>query len=170
MKLIWHDFKTIDSTHSCAKNMVENSILENTLLITSESQTNGYGTKQNVWESPKGNLYATFCIQKQAIALRKDETISIFTANLLKQAIYALTAIETTIKHPNDIMLNEKKCAGILCSIETDKANNEIFCISMGCNTKIAPKTNQPTTAIKCDRKMLILEWIEQLKKAIKQF
>ena len=158
MKIEWYQFKIINSTQTYATKLASTKKLTKPILITATQQTNGYGTKSQIWQSPPGNLYATFCIKKQY-----DNTIqfSIIAAEYLKIAIKEITNKEVEIKEPNDLMYKGKKCSGILCTWITDLEGSDILCIGIGFNTKIAPKTTQPTIAIKCNPKDLILRWIE---------
>ena len=166
MRLIWHDLESVDSTQNFAKKIIKNFVIKEPILVTARRQNGGYGTNGHLWKSPSGNLYATFCISKKTLP-KNAEPISIFAAEIMKKAIKNLTKIEIEIKFPNDLMLDKKKCGGILCEIENDQSGAEIMCIGIGINTKKSPKTSQPTTKIDCDPKKLILEWVEIFKNYI---
>ncbi len=177
-KLIWKHFKQTPSTQTMAIETVSNEVLKKPLLITADVQTQGYGTNQREWKSPSGNLFATFCILEADFnsLLYKHESIqqkhnrsneAILCAQIMQNAIMKLTGKTTTLKEPNDILYMYKKCAGILVSKIEDKQRNTVLCIGIGFNCAVAPKTTQPTIAIKCNKYELIFSWITLLSQGI---
>ena len=91
-------YKNLESTHILAKEKPEEEI-ENGMVILAENQTSGIGTHGRKWFVEKGkNL--TFDI--------------VVIAECIVKTLKELYNIETKIKMPNDIILNNKKLAGIL--------------------------------------------------------
>jgi BirA family biotin operon repressor/biotin-[acetyl-CoA-carboxylase] ligase len=160
VNLIWEHLKTIDSTQTFAHKYIRENPIAKPVLITSDIQTNGYGTKNSQWESPNGNLYATLCFKPKYLNLSE---ISIISAKIMQIAIKEIAKIDVEIKEPNDLMYKNKKCGGILCTWETDASENEILCIGVGVNCKQAPQTSQATTIIPCDSKKLAICWANKL-------
>jgi len=125
---------SIKSTNKFAK---QNSVPHDNLIITNY-QTSGKGRFDRDWRSEKGtNL--TFTIVKQIDFFNTDQIHLIYAVSYgiyksIKKIIEKEDSISKHtlyIKWPNDILLNNKKVAGIL--IET-KPKNNIFIIGIGIN------------------------------------
>ncbi len=113
MRLRHIHFETISSTNTWAKKHCFPNTDE-LIVVTADHQTHGRGRFDRTWVSPPNvNIYATYCL-----ALPQT---SPFLANIPQiLALSAITTLEdldinTGLKWPNDILLNEKKIAGILC-------------------------------------------------------
>ena len=173
--LNWHHFAEVDSTQTKANEILAKQEWNNAILITADTQTKGYGTKGQKWESPKGNISATLCLEKNQfwkfvrkhnIEGKEQNPIIIF-AKIVQKAAYELTKKELQLKLPNDLLYKNKKCAGFIITEATDIKNQEIYCIGMGINCKQAPTTTQPSTSIGCDKLKLlekILSHISSIK------
>ena len=120
-KLEHTHFKTIDSTQTHAlKTLAEKPLDPSCVhLFTADEQTAGIGSGSRRWESPKGNLYATFVFPWSME--------HIMLAPLVPQ-IAALSVCETLekfglrpqLKWVNDILLGGNKSGGVLCQFESD--------------------------------------------------
>ena len=83
-------------------------------LILTDNQTNGKGRRQNKWVStPEKSLTFSFILHSE-LELEKMGLLPLLTGISIVKGITAATAIQTGLKWPNDIMLNEKKMGGIL--------------------------------------------------------
>lgn len=143
-------FETIDSTNTWAKNHA--SILDphKITCITAKEQTAGRGRFKNQWLSfPEKSLCATlyFCVPKNSSYIQN-------LAQLLSiSCCKSLTHFGFTpkIKWPNDILLNEKKVAGILCEItQVEELSGVVLGIGLNVNvdqTNIE-QINQPATSL----------------------
>ena len=100
-------FKTVSSTNDIAKKLGEEGKMN--LLIVAEQQTKGRGRNNRIWISEIGGLYGSFVLNKSSglplvMALAVSETVN--------QVVFPKIS---EIKWPNDILINGKKIAGILC-------------------------------------------------------
>jgi BirA family transcriptional regulator, biotin operon repressor / biotin---[acetyl-CoA-carboxylase] ligase len=84
--------------------------------VTAVTQTRGRGRSRREWISPPGNLYASLSIVQPAPIERAPELA--FVASLaVRDAVVAEApevAPQLTFKWPNDLLLADQKCAGIL--------------------------------------------------------
>ena len=149
MQIQRYHFSTIDSTNSWAKANVENwtassdEIMKETdfamTLVTAEEQTGGRGRFNRLWESPRGvNIYATFCF---LVAPTRSDIRQI--PQLL--ALAASQVLETyqfspLIKWPNDILIQGKKIAGILCETTMHESLLGVVC-GIGLNVNMTKET-----------------------------
>lgn len=107
-------FDTIDSTNTWAKKNAETLDQNELTCITAQEQTAGRGRFDRKWISPKGeNIYATFyfCLPLDCSFIANlGQILSLSCVSVLKKKGFA-----AQIKWPNDILLDGKKVAGILC-------------------------------------------------------
>lgn len=105
---------------------------ENTAVYTFD-QTKGRGQYGNIWKMHANqNLAFSFCIQKGKICY-SNSMFNYYTAVLFQKFFANLTNEKVKIKWPNDLILNNKKFAGIL--IEVKKIDNvEVFIVGIGIN------------------------------------
>ncbi|KAL7558901.1 hypothetical protein ACA910_019435 [Epithemia clementina (nom. ined.)] len=127
------------------------------LVIIADQQTNGRGTKGRKWEggSESGNLYLTICIPfgilpvmptllpLQVAVLVADETLQSLSkcregAFTTESEDDVLSKAKVGVKWPNDVLINEKKLAGILIESETVEANTWLL-VGIGTNIAFAP-------------------------------
>ena len=107
-------------------------------MVTSKTQENGRGRNGREWESAEGNLYLSILLRD----LNQE------TAHQLP-LIAALAAVETIesylldddveLKWPNDVLIDGKKIAGILCESEFAGDKLEYVIIGIGLNVESAP-------------------------------
>lgn len=115
---------------------------ENTTVYTFD-QTKGRGQYGNTWDTlTDQNLAFSFCVQKDKIYY-SNSLFNYYTAVLFQKFFANLTNAEVKIKWPNDLILKNKKFAGIL--IEAKKVNNvEVFIIGIGVNVLQTDFQNLP--------------------------
>jgi BirA family transcriptional regulator, biotin operon repressor / biotin---[acetyl-CoA-carboxylase] ligase len=132
-------FNTIDSTNKWVKRNLDKLSHDSINLITTNEQTAGQGQFKRPWSSPdEGNIYATYHFTRplESSTLPKVGQICALTLyQLLKQS-----SISVQLKWPNDILLKDKKLAGILC--ETTRHSNLIhFIVGIGINVNMSAET-----------------------------
>jgi biotin-(acetyl-CoA carboxylase) ligase len=116
---------------------------EKLIWLAARTQDSGRGRAHHRWESFEGNMHLSFLafdVPKEtmtwaplAIACALHQTVSQFTKpNQLK------------IKWPNDLYLDSKKCAGILCeSLASDGPDVRDILIGVGINLHQAPSAGE---------------------------
>ncbi|MBA5724322.1 biotin--[acetyl-CoA-carboxylase] ligase [Candidatus Liberibacter sp.] len=107
------------------------------LWIVASRQTNGRGRRGKVWVSDAGNLYASLLLVD---SLSKDllALLPFAIAVAVRSAIanFAPIGVDIKIKWPNDLLIFQRKVAGIL--IETSKLKNDLQAIVIGIGINIA--------------------------------
>lgn len=152
-------FDEISSTQTALCDLVRSGDINNDLCIVAKSQTQGIGSRLNEWESKAGNLYFSFCMQKNH--LPSDLPVvsaSIYFAFILKE-ILAGFGSKIWLKWPNDFYLNDKKIGGVM----TNKLGDFFVC-GMGINL-----VNSPKFAAVLDIKIEIYELLEKFFKILEK-
>ena len=110
-----------NSTNLDAWNHIDDGSEEGEIFIT-DNQKKGRGRRQNNWVSTQDKSLTVSFILYPKIGLDKLGLLPILTGVSIVHGIKSSTSIQTGLKWPNDIMLNEKKLGGIL--IESRKTQN----------------------------------------------
>lgn len=129
-----YQYKTIRSTQQLAISFAETDIInENGTVILADEQYDGKGRGNKKWISPKGGLWMSLII-KPRIELDKINILSLIAAISVCEAINETYNLETRIKWPNDIVINNKKIAGIIIDSSIEDSNIEYVVIGIGIN------------------------------------
>ena len=109
--------------------------------VVAQRQTGGRGRHGRAWASPPGNLYASLVLIDPCEVARAPE-LGFVTGTALFEAARALTGLDhprLSLKWPNDLMVDARKCAGIL--LEGHHLGDGAFAlvIGVGVNVTHAP-------------------------------
>ncbi len=100
------------------------------VLVLAEAQDKGKGRLNRTWVSPSGvNLYLSLLLRPFQ-EVREFPLFSLATAVAIVKAIRVATGLPVVAKWPNDILLDDKKIAGIL--LETGKKSGEVPYLVIG--------------------------------------
>jgi BirA family biotin operon repressor/biotin-[acetyl-CoA-carboxylase] ligase len=101
------------------------------LVVLAEEQTRGKGRGGNKWVSGKGD--SILCSILLAECRLSAELLPLITAVAVAEAIGKCVKAEAKIKWPNDIVLKNKKMAGIL--VESKRAGGHVaYIVGIGIN------------------------------------
>lgn len=115
-------YDEVKSTNTIAKFFTKNNC-ENGTVIISEKQTHAKGRSGKDWDSPKGGIWLSIVLYP-LIEINKVPLITIATGVAIAKTFEKIGIKNAKIKWPNDILINNKKIAGIL--IESKTKNNAI--------------------------------------------
>lgn len=132
-------FENLNSTNTYALEWVKEHPHELSLVVAGQ-QTAGYGRNQRAWHSHQA-ASLTFSV---ILYPSKEEKAHLPLFSPLA-ALAVCTAIErfdinkdVEVKWPNDVLVNHKKCAGILSEAVWDEADLRGLVIGIGINTGAA--------------------------------
>lgn len=108
-----HVYGIIDSTNEQAWNLWERGEGEGTLVIA-EHQTAGRGRFGRNWFCPKSKGILMSLILEPSYSLNNTASTTIAASLAVADAISEITGIQSHIKWPNDVVINDKKVCGIL--------------------------------------------------------
>ena len=143
-------FETIDSTNTWAKNHWQEWDPLGLTIVSATTQTAGRGRFKRQWHSPPHvNLYVTYCFWLKNHTL----TIGHVPQLLALAAVHVLEKMNflPTIKWPNDVLLQGKKVAGILCETIVINEKRGIVC-GIGLNVNMTKEDlsliDRPATSL----------------------
>lgn len=119
-----HYFATVDSTNNVAKELAGNGAEEGTIVVAEEQQA-GKGRRGRSWYSPAGTGISLSIILRPRLEPQDAPKFTLVAAVATARAITAATGVNAQIKWPNDLLINGRKCVGILTEM-----NAEIGCIN----------------------------------------
>lgn len=131
-------FDTIDSTNKKAKDIADSS--SDGTVVISEEQTAGRGRLGRSWTSTKGKSLLISILLKPNIDPSKVSNITLLGAVALVKTLENF-GIEGLIKWPNDIIINDKKIAGILTEMSGEI--NQVNYIVMGIGVNLYVKSEE---------------------------
>lgn len=126
-----------DSTNSQAKRLAAEGAAEGTVVVA-ESQTSGRGRRGRSWFSPAGQSIYASIILRPSMAPPQTPQITLMTAVAVARALREATGLNANIKWPNDILIADKKIAGILTEITTDMDAVDYVVVGLGVNVNTA--------------------------------
>lgn len=108
-------FDSLDSTNNRAAQMIDADTSEEGLTIVALEQTAGKGQRGNVWKGePAQSLLMSIVLQPK-VPIDAQFSFSAAVAVAVATVIQDLEPeLNVCIKFPNDIIINDKKAAGIL--------------------------------------------------------
>ena len=127
-------FDDIDSTNIKAKELAQKNA-ENGSIIISEKQTLGSGRFKRKWVSPIGGLWFSLILRPTIPPTEAPKITQIAAASIYKTL--SDLNIMSTIKWPNDILLNDKKLCGILAEMKCDMDSVHYLVLGIGMNINI---------------------------------
>jgi len=115
----------VSSTNDLAKELAEKRCEE--FIVLAESQTSGRGRNERSWYSPPGGLYFSLVLRPD-FDFDKYPLIGLAMGLAIAQILDDL-GIEAKLKWPNDVLVNDKKIAGILA-----ESKHNYFVVGVGVN------------------------------------
>jgi len=111
------------------------------MCVKARMQSEGRGRHGREWLSQEGNLFCSFLLRPHCSAQDVGQ-LSLIAGLSLIQAIEALGAHTTPIlKWPNDVLIEQCKCAGILLETAiTNDGNVDWVVLGLGVNIVSAPE------------------------------
>jgi BirA family biotin operon repressor/biotin-[acetyl-CoA-carboxylase] ligase len=148
---IIHQFGSLNSTNSHAFELANLRQISHGEIILADQQSQGRGRQNRNWISPLGNLYFSLVLQPK-IAAQKIPQISFLAIVALGQAVEKLVGMSNLInfKWPNDLLIGQKKVAGLLLESKIAQQNCEFVIVGIGVNIDSKPEnTIFPAASLK---------------------
>ena len=112
-------------------------------VVAAERQTLGRGRLQRHWHSEAGGLYFTVVMRPNVapmVSLRVNFCASLVMALTLQQ----LYGIHAAVKWPNDILVSDRKLAGMLSEMEAETDRVAYVNVGIGLNVNNDPSPAAP--------------------------
>jgi BirA family biotin operon repressor/biotin-[acetyl-CoA-carboxylase] ligase len=127
-------FKRVDSTSNYVATLLKETKAVNGMVILADEQSDGRGQRGAKWQSSPGeNLLFSFYIQYPSLAILHQQSITHATSLAITHCLNYFN-IDAAIKWPNDIVIGNKKIAGILIENQFQGKNIKSSIIGIGLN------------------------------------
>lgn len=133
-----HD--SLPSTQDTVKDMARAGRPEG-IVVQAMRQTNGHGRHGRKWVSDKGNLYLSLLL-KPASDARHIGQMGLLAGLAVVETVrkYVEDPEVVSLKWPNDVLLRNEKCAGIIVETQlTEKNSLSWVAMGIGINVASAP-------------------------------
>ena len=129
-----HYYDVLDSTQTIAHKLAQDGAPEGTVVI-SEEQTAGRGRMARPWESAHGTGIWMTVIVRPDVTPQQASSYTLVVAVAISKAIKALYKnVEPAIKWPNDLLIDGKKCTGILTEMRAEADCVQALLVGIGIN------------------------------------
>ena len=126
-------YPTIGSTNDRALDLAEAGEPEGSLVVA-EEQTEGRGRRQRIWLSPaRQGIYASL-ILRPGVPRTRAPLFTFMAAVAVARALDTICDVRAGIKWPNDVMVGNRKIAGVLGEMRGAEPEVDALVIGMGVN------------------------------------
>jgi BirA family transcriptional regulator, biotin operon repressor / biotin---[acetyl-CoA-carboxylase] ligase len=168
----WHGhyFDVVDSTQECARAAARDGAPTRSIFVA-DYQRAGRGRADRRWlASPGSALLASMLFREQCAtaAFRPWRYTSLVSLALVQAITCHLPAVAVAIKWPNDVMLQDRKVAGVLAETTWDGHTLQAI-VGLGLNVSAAPVDVPLATSLRIaangavERGDLLLTFVSQL-------
>ena len=170
---VTHYYSEVTSTMDIARSLARDGAPSMTVVVA-EKQTLGRGRLNRDWHSEIGGLYFTVVLRPNLTPMessRVNYCVSL-TMALTLQNLYGVGA---AVKWPNDILVNDRKLAGMLSEMEAETDQINFVNVGIGLNVNNDPLDSAPgAVTLKeilgypVSRKNILMNFIDALENRIK--
>lgn len=131
----------VESTNRIAADWAVAGVPEGACVVADE-QTGGRGRLTRSWHSPAGlNLYLSVVLRPQALPMDVPQ-ISLLGALAVGRAVESVMANppEIQVKWPNDVLIGDRKLAGVLCEMKSELDRVHFVVVGIGVNVNVMPE------------------------------
>lgn len=126
-------YDVVDSTMNAAFQLAFEGAVEGA-LICSESQAKGKGRLGRQWKSPaRKGIYASIILRPE-FHPSDVARITLLSAVAVCEAVRKFSGIQAVIKWPNDLLVGNKKLAGILMELSAEMDSVRFVIVGIGIN------------------------------------
>lgn len=163
-----HYHEELDSTMDAARRLARNGCPAGTVVIAGR-QTRGRGRMARDWQSDEGGLYMTLVLRPELAVLESPKVC--FAASLeLARTLREAFGVDAAVKWPNDLLVDERKLAGMLSEMEADGDLVRFVNIGVGINVNNDPPAALSAVSLKqllgreVSRRDLLAAFLERLE------
>lgn len=145
-------FDSIDSTNAEALRAIERGQTA-PFLVLAERQTAGRGRRGRRWVSPFGeNIYYSLVLRIEG-GMRQLEGLSLVVGLAVMQTLRELGILDVGLKWPNDVLVGQKKIAGILLELVGDPADvcHVVLGVGINVNMQMTDEVDQQWTSMRLE-------------------
>jgi len=170
---LWTQLRVVEETQSTNADMARaaRSGAPEGLVVSAEHQTAGRGRLGRTWAAPpRSGLAVSVLLRPAGVPSRSWPWLPLLTGVAVQETLRSLTGLSARLKWPNDVMLDERKVAGILVE-RVETADGPAAVIGLGLNVELTaeelPVPEATSLALAgagdVDRTALLIEMLRHL-------
>lgn len=128
-----HHFFRVTSTNVLAMEAAQAGAPEGTVLFA-EGQTAGRGRGGHSWTSPASTGVYMSVILRPQLPPADVLALSLLAGLATQEAIEQVTGLKVDLRWPNDLLIEEKKCCGILVEMNGEATRVRFAVVGIGLN------------------------------------
>ncbi len=106
-------------------------------VLVAEQQTAGRGRLGRVWQSPpRAGIAMSVLLRPAGVAVQRYGWLPLLAGVALVEAVRQLAQLDAVLKWPNDLLIDERKCAGILTEATPTDTGTAVV-VGIGLNTTL---------------------------------
>lgn len=153
----------VDSTNNYTAKLLSEGKMAHGTVILAEKQTAGRGQRGNLWHSASGKQFTCSIYAATAfLSVERYWYLNLAVALAVHDTIQAFISEKPMIKWPNDVLVNDKKMAGIL--IETQWNAGMINGAIIGVGINLQRESDLPSSCSLSDFTDTIPEILEMAR------
>lgn len=133
-----HYHAEVDSTMNLARELAAAGC-PHCSVVVADKQRAGRGRLQRHWLSAEGGLYFSMVLRPELLP-REAPLVNLAVALEVVATLEACCGIRAALKWPNDVLVKERKIAGILSQMEMEGESLTFLNIGVGINLNNAPE------------------------------
>jgi BirA family biotin operon repressor/biotin-[acetyl-CoA-carboxylase] ligase len=148
-------FTVVDSTNQYLLEEAARGAADGVVVVADEQRA-GRGRLGRTWIAPPGAALLVSVLLRPDLPPERRHLVTLAAALALTDCV---DTVDARIKWPNDVVIGDRKLAGILA--EADGAGAVV--VGMGCNVRddwLPPELRDIATAIDVDRHELLVAWL----------
>lgn len=128
-----HRLDEVDSTQNEARRLAEAGAPEGT-VVRAEHQTRGRGRLGRTWLDEPGSGLLVSIILRPHVDFPRFPQLSLVAAVAVAEAIHEMTALPVALAWPNDLLIHDRKVAGILAESVVPGDAGPVVILGIGVN------------------------------------
>ena len=124
---------SVSSTMDAAREEAEDGAPHG-MIVVADEQTRGQGRRGRRWVSPRGNVYVTVILRPVAWSVR---TLAMVAPLAACEAIDAVASVRSSIKWPNDVLIEGRKVCGVLIDVHMGRDGVDYALVGVGINVAL---------------------------------
>ena len=140
--------ETIDSTNARARDLAVDGRAN--VVVLADAQTGGRGRLDRAWSSPSGGVWLSILSRPQVPPTQAPAytlAAAVATTRAVREA-----GVDASIKWPNDVLVGDRKLAGILTEMEGEADRVSWLVVGIGINANVDAAdlpTDWPVTTVR---------------------
>ena len=165
----------VDSTMNLARQLAGSGCPHLTVVVA-DRQSAGRGRLQRSWQSAEGGLYFSMILRPE-LSPSEAPLVNLAVALEVVASLRACCGIAAVVKWPNDVMVGERKIAGILSQMEMEGETLTFLNIGVGVNLNNSPEIeDKPAVSARqligrsVPRPLFLADFLERCERRLANF